>query len=139
MAWPSAGGLSLWPESRSERMSRSSKMRCAANSARLDTDDERTISWVMAWRAASVSSGVGAAACAMGSSGCACSATSSVLMVSGRPSAVSSIVTPAPFLNCTCHWLEVSAMPRVAMVMERTLTVVLSSVMASVMAKWRRA
>ena len=89
MERPSGGVLSDWPESRSLRISRSSNTRCAASSARFDTDELRVMSCVTAWRAASVSSGEGAAGCATGSSGVAISAATSVLTVSGRPLSLS--------------------------------------------------
>ena len=65
MAFPSGGVLSAWPESISDRISRSSKMRWAASSARFDVEELRAISCVTACRAASVCSGVGPASLAV--------------------------------------------------------------------------
>ena len=114
-------------------------MRAAASSARLDVDDERIMSCVIAWRATGFSRMVGSASRATGSAGDATVAGDSVLTVRGIPSGVSSMKGVAPLLNCTCQRLGGSATPRGVIVTERTSTVVEGSVMASEMARLRRA
>ncbi len=61
------------------------------------------MSCVTAWRAASVSRGVGSALRATGRAGAALSAGASVLTATGTPAAFSTMKGDVPLLNCTSH------------------------------------
>ena len=139
MAFPSGGVLSAWPESISDRISRSSKMRWAASSARFDVEELRAISCVTACRAASVCSGVGPASLAWGRAVTLSSGIFSVLMANGMPVPPRIMNGVLPALNCAVQRLSASAIPRGMNVTLRRLARRLSLVIASDIPRWRLA